>query len=140
MLPDNRACWYFSRHAQFLFVPERRVPTRPFVWKKGRCHWCGREFSYKAYEQNYVRLFCRKRHKRKYKRFWREQDSLSNVYSLLLSWGEQPATEPISIMEIITPTQIAYFNQAKFLARYYCLFVVDEFGICIRSAFVTSDD
>jgi hypothetical protein len=54
VLPDNRACSYFTQHPHFFFVPQGRVPTRPFVWKRGRCHWCGREFPYKAYEQNYV--------------------------------------------------------------------------------------
>ena len=68
-----------------------------------------------------------------------KQSPPSNVYSFAISWGGQLATGPISMMEIITPTRIAYFIQPKFLTGYHFLFVVDKFGRYVRSAFVALD-
>jgi hypothetical protein len=69
-----------------------------------------------------------------------KQSPPSNVFSFGVSWGTQPAASPNSMMEIITPTRVAYFNQPKFLRGYRCLFIIDEFGRYVRSAFVALDD
>jgi hypothetical protein len=138
--PDKGACGYFFfRHLE-VHSRSWKTKTRPFIPKKGRCHWCGREFFYKVRRQKTVRLFCTKRHKRKYKRFWGKQESASNTYSFSLSWGMQPSAGRTSIMSIITPTRIVYFNFAKSFARYCWLFVIDGFGRCLGSAFVALND
>jgi hypothetical protein len=68
-----------------------------------------------------------------------KQSPPSNVFSFGVSWGGQPATSPNSMMEVMTPTRIAYFNQPKFLRGYHWFFVVDKFGRIVRSAFVVLD-
>jgi len=109
------------------------------VWKKGRCHWCAREFWYKTWDPKIEKRFHSKWCRRKYNRFWRKQSSPLDVYSFVISWGPQPAKGPILTMKIIAPTRIAYFNQPKFLTGYYWLFVVDKFGRCVPSAFIALD-
>jgi hypothetical protein len=124
---------------RWLELQKERTEVIQPIWKKGRCHWCAKEFWYKVDDPNIEKRFHSKWCRRKSNRFWRKQGSPFDVYSFVVSWDRQPATGPNSIMEIITPTRIAYFNQPKFLAGYYCLFVVDKFGRYVRSAFVALD-
>lgn len=136
--------------------------TRWFTYRLAVCKnlSCRKEFYYKVYdERDYEERFCSRRCRNEFWRFVEQirrnskmmnrsyqvagmvakQSPPSNVFSFGVSWGGQPATSPNSMMEIITPTRIAYFNQPKFLAGYHCLFIVDKFGRYVRSAFVALD-
>lgn len=135
--------------------------AKPIIVKIGECRWCHREFVYSVTNEADVAFYCRDAHRFRYKAFLkegeknaqvhrnypssdaeraREQNSPPNVFSFGISWGAQPAAGTISIMEIITPTLITYFKSTKSLARYCFLFVVDEWGRCLHSVFVASND
>ena len=152
---EDTAGWILARQAR------RDGKSKPIIVKIGECIWCHRKFVYSVTNEADVGLYCRDAHRFRYKEFLkrgeknaqvhrnypaseperaREQNSPSNVFSFAISWGVQPAAGTISIMEIITPTLITYFNKPKSLARYCLLFVVDELGRCLHSVFVASND
>jgi hypothetical protein len=137
--------------------------TRWFTYRLAVCKnlSCRKEFYYKVYDEtDYEERYCSRRCRNEFWQFVEQikrnskmmnesyqaagmvakQSPPSNVFSFAVSWGTQPATSPNSMMEIITPTRIAYFNQPKFLRGYRCLFVVDKCGRYVRSAFVALDD